>query len=124
MNNWIGNNLRSFPLLIGLVPAVICQAQSTVIEGRISDRASGEPLPFVNIAFVDSKIGTTSDIDGSFRLQSFYATDSIRVSSVGYAPVSIKIDRDREQRIEVDPIRLQTFLRPLLPVDEDEGVLN
>ena len=101
MKGWIGNSIHWLPILIAAIAPSIGLCQSTVVSGTVTDRASGQPLPFVNIAFVDSKIGTTTEMDGNFKLESFYATDSIRVSSVGYAPVTYKIDRDRAQRIDV-----------------------
>ncbi len=84
-----------------LAIAVGVQAQTTVVSGKVSDAVSGEPLPFVNIAFVDSRIGTITDFDGNFRLETYYATDSIRVSSVGYVARSIVVKRDREQTIDI-----------------------
>ena len=76
---------RPLPFINTLLMLVLCassMAQTTRITGTVSDAKSGEPLPFVNIAFVNSRIGTTSDIDGRFMLETFYATDSIRASFI------------------------------------------
>ncbi|MCB0793208.1 MAG: carboxypeptidase-like regulatory domain-containing protein [Flavobacteriales bacterium] len=84
-----------------LVLCASSMAQTTRITGTVSDAKSGEPLPFVNIAFVNSRIGTTSDIDGRFMLETFYATDSIRASFIGYLPATIKIIKDKEQVVAI-----------------------
>ena len=49
-------------LYVAAIAPSVGLCQSTVVKGRVIDRATGEPLPFVNIAFVDSKIGTTTAI--------------------------------------------------------------
>ncbi|MBS1569481.1 MAG: hypothetical protein JST45_08565, partial [Bacteroidetes bacterium] len=51
--------------LAGAVAAPVLMAQTTRITGVVTDAGTGEPLPFVNISFTDSRVGTNSDIDGS-----------------------------------------------------------
>lgn len=74
-------------------------AQTTKVNGRVVDKTSGEPMPFVNIAFTGTKIGTTTNIDGYYKLESYYAIDSIAASFVGYARTAAKINKDVEQTI-------------------------
>ncbi len=76
-------------------------AQNTVVRGMVTDAATGEPLPFVHIAFVGSKVGTSTDMNGRYELNSYYATDSIIASFVGYAPRSFPVQRDREQTLDI-----------------------
>src|SRR5690606_1453776 len=85
----------------GTFLALGLQAQTTRVIGKVTDATTGDPLPFVNIAFTDSKSGTTSDMDGNYVLETFYATDSIRASSVGYSPRSFPIRNDVEQTIKI-----------------------
>jgi hypothetical protein len=85
-------------ILAGLLPA---SAQTTRISGVVSDATTGETLPFVNIAFIDSRIGTTTDFDGRYAFDTYYATDSIRVSCVGYLPKTLPVKRDRDQVIDI-----------------------
>jgi hypothetical protein len=60
----------------------------------------GRVLPFVNIAFIDSRIGTTTDLDGRYAFDTYYATDSIRVSFVGYITRSFPVKKDKAQVID------------------------
>ena len=64
--------------------AYTLQAQTTRVNGRITDKETGEALPFVNVFFTGTKIGTTSDINGYYTLESYYAIDSVGASFVGY----------------------------------------
>ena len=87
--------------LASVVLAGALAAQTTKVSGVVTDAATGEPLPFVNVAFVDSKIGTVTDFDGRYVLDTYYATDSIRAMAVGYAPRTIAVKRDKEQVIDI-----------------------
>lgn len=59
-------------------------AQETIVQGKVTDAASGDPLPFVNVFFKGTSIGSTTDFDGNFTVRSFNATDSLVASYVGY----------------------------------------
>lgn len=83
-----------------MMSAAGAMAQKTVITGRVLDAETDEPLPFVNVAFKDSKIGTSTDFSGEFRLETYYATDSIIASFVGYLPKSMSVRKDRTQVID------------------------
>lgn len=86
-----------------LLTLVVDQAysQTTKVSGKITDAQTGEALPFVNIQFKDSKIGTSSDIDGKYEIETYYATDSLIVSYVGYIRKSVKVRKDRAQTLDI-----------------------
>lgn len=77
-------------------------AQKTKVYGVIKDAVTGETLPFVNVYFKNSKIGTSSNLDGEYVLESYYATDSIIVTFVGYKKAAFAIKKDIEQEINID----------------------
>ncbi|MFY0625188.1 MAG: carboxypeptidase-like regulatory domain-containing protein [Reichenbachiella sp.] len=56
----------------------------TRIFGSIVDEISGEPLPYVNISFEGTAIGTVSDVDGKFYIETTEATSRLKVSFIGY----------------------------------------
>lgn len=74
-------------------------SQRTVVSGNVSDAKTGEPLPFVNVAFQNSKIGTTTDFNGLYKIESYFATDSLTATFVGYKPLSFKVKKDQSQTI-------------------------
>ena len=75
-------------------------AQTTIVTGRVLDSITEEPLPFVNVAFLGTKIGTVTDFDGNYRLDSYYASDSVVCSFVGYGSEVRRIKRDESQVID------------------------
>lgn len=74
-------------------------AQRTVVSGTVRDAESGEALPFVNVVFVGTKVGAMTDIDGNFSIETYYASDSLRASFVGYTPQTKKVKKDQTQVI-------------------------
>ena len=52
-------------------------AQTTRVSGKVFDSETKEPLPFVNIIFKGTRIGTTSDFDGNFLLSTSEKVDSL-----------------------------------------------
>ena len=60
------------------------------ISGTVRD-AQQESIPFANIFFVGSSIGTVSDENGKFYLESNKTYSEIDVVSIGIACVSISV---------------------------------
>jgi len=59
-------------------------AQETVVQGKVTDAESGDPLPFVNIIFKGTTIGATTDFDGNYIIRTTHGSDSLIASYVGY----------------------------------------
>lgn len=107
-------SLKYFALVCLLTLGNVLMAQTTRVKGRVTDKATGEPLPFVNISFLGTKIGTTSNIDGYYTLESYYAIDSIAASFVGYQRSVLSFEKDVQQtinfKLEESSIMLQEVL--------------
>ncbi len=112
---------RWFPAIALLVLVPQVEAQTTRVTGKVTDAKTGETLPFVNIAFIDSRIGTTTDIDGNYSFDTYYATDSIRVSFIGYITRSMAVKKDKAQVINValDPSSFELAEVVIRPPDEN-----
>ena len=87
-------------LLLGSNAAA--QGVTTTVQGTVTDAISGEALPFVQIGFVGTTTGTTSDMDGRFRM-SLTSTrgigrDTLRFQMMGYKPVTLSIAAGTTQR--------------------------
>ena len=77
--------IRALQLLsIFLSITVTGFSQSTVVKGKVTDKESGEPIPYVSIMFRHTQIGTLSDTLGNYQLISKNKVDSIQFSAVGY----------------------------------------
>ncbi len=55
-----------------------------MVSGRVTDAATGDPIPFVNVFIMGTTTGTTTDFNGRFELSLPAATDSLSASYVGY----------------------------------------
>jgi len=64
--------------------SVSLHAQETIIKGKITDAASGDPIPFANIIFRNTTIGTRTDFEGNYALKTTTPTDSLVVTFIGY----------------------------------------
>jgi hypothetical protein len=65
------------------------------LSGQVTDAQTGEPVPFASVALVGRRVGTLSDEKGQFSLVTKTLSDSLAVSSLGYATLRHKIDPDR-----------------------------
>ena len=75
-----------------------CEAQSTKIKGKIVNE-SNEPMPFVNIKFRNSNVGTVTDFDGKYSLETKWATDVLEASFLGYTTASKSVLKNKSQTI-------------------------
>ena len=75
---------RKYIYLLLLLAAQICSAQTTSVTGKVTDDRTGEPIPFASIAYIDSRVGTVTDINGVYLIDTYYATDSLVICCVGY----------------------------------------
>ena len=73
-------------VIIGLLLTTAMQAQ---VSGTVRDSLTGEPLSYVNIWVAGQNIGSTSDEEGRFELERAKVGDTIVLSAVGYASVSV-----------------------------------
>jgi hypothetical protein len=89
-----------FALFFMVISNNLC-SQKTVISGKVIDDETNEPIPFTNICFQHSPVGTISEMDGSFFLSTFHATDTLLISSLGYEIKRVVVMKGKEQVINV-----------------------
>ncbi len=64
-------------------------AQSGSLKGKITDKLTNEPVPFANIVVLGTKIGTTSDLDGNFKITGLKpGYIKLKVYFIGYKPAT------------------------------------
>ncbi len=75
------------------------QSQMASISGRVT--SVSEPIPDVNIRIRGSRIGTSSDAEGRYRLEPLEkGTYEILATAIGFEPFAVKITlSENEQRI-------------------------
>ncbi len=110
--------LKIFVTLFFFFPFIIL-GQKTTVTGVINDKVFKEALPFVNVYFNDTKIGTITDIDGRFSLSSYYGTDTLVISFIGYKTEKVKILKDKKQNINISLQELSTSLEEITVTPSD-----
>ena len=83
----------------------------TKVRGKVFDIKTGEPLPFVSVYFTNSNVGTTTDLDGVFSIDTRYATESVTASFLGYEDMALTINKEVRNdlifRLKAESLQLQ-----------------
>jgi hypothetical protein len=86
-------------------------AQETIVSGKVTDANSGDPIPYVNVTYVGTNLGVTTDFDGNYEIKTAHASDSLLVSYIGYKPKKKAVTKGIRQvinfQIEEDITSLQ-----------------
>lgn len=96
-----------FQILLALLAVTISaffnpvSAQITKIRGSVVDAETNEPLPFVNVSFKGTTIGTVTDFEGRFFIETRTAGDSLTVSFIGYEPQTLVIRKGVYQEFTI-----------------------
>ncbi|MEQ8580281.1 MAG: SusC/RagA family TonB-linked outer membrane protein [Marinoscillum sp.] len=77
---------RILPFCMLMLMGIVVLGQQTV-SGTVSDAQSGEPIPGATVLIKGTDSGTTTDLDGKFRIQIENETDVLVFSSIGFASV-------------------------------------
>lgn len=77
------------------------QAQITRVRGTVLDYETSEPVPFANVVFPNTSIGTITDFDGSFEIQTVQKVDSIIATYLGYQTTSLAIVPGQDQEVTI-----------------------
>lgn len=90
---------RLIYILILAVPLSL-SAQQTTIQGKITDGATNEPIPFANVYFKGTTIGSTTDFDGRYKITTPTPGDSLTVLVVNYKSRTKKIKKGSVQNLD------------------------
>lgn len=72
----------------------------TQISGKVKD-AKDEPVPGVSVLLKGTKIGSTTDINGDFKLRTDSKQGVLVISSIGYTPQEVNINGQTEFNIRL-----------------------
>lgn len=88
-----------FAWLLTMLP-IMAEAQSptTGIQGRVRDAETNEPVPFVQIVFDGTTVGTETDMDGRFELSNEQGYTTVSFRMMGYEPQKMKLKRGKTQK--------------------------
>jgi hypothetical protein len=95
-------HLYNFCLLMVMFFPLFGEAQipgEVIVNGRITNAITNEPLPFVNVVFVKTNTGTVTDIDGKFMLTGKKYSNKIQISCMGFETVELPFRPGQPQPI-------------------------
>lgn len=99
--NQIQSSRALYVLAFILVFGISSNAQ-TAISGKVTDAASGEPLPFANIIInKNPHLGTVTDIDGKFKYSGKETITTAELTYVGYSSQIISVSPANAKSIHI-----------------------
>ena len=73
-----------FAVLLTIMFISISSFAQSKFAGRVSDSKSKEPLAFVNIIYNSKNQGTSTDLDGYFKIDDYSKIEFLRITYLGY----------------------------------------
>jgi len=87
-------------LVLCLIMSGINLKSQTIISGTVFDAETKEPLPFVNVVFDHSTVGTITDYNGAYHIKTNFPSDSLVATSLGYQNKKFKVRKNATQVID------------------------
>ena len=69
--------------------------------GKVLDKETKEPIPFVNMILKGTNFGATSNFEGLFTIEAKTKSDTLIVSCIGYKSQRIRIQKGSFQKFDV-----------------------
>ncbi|WP_179344219.1 SusC/RagA family TonB-linked outer membrane protein [Winogradskyella ursingii] len=82
---------NKFLTLLAFVLSIAMNAQNVNVSGTITEEATGQPLPGVNVIIKNTATGTSSDFDGKFYLENVPLNSVLVISYIGFTTQEITI---------------------------------
>src|SRR5258708_7044726 len=73
----------AFSIILSLVVVLQLSAQNRTVSGRVTSSGNGTPMPGASIVIKGTTNGTTSDVDGNYKLDA-KSEDVLVFSFIGY----------------------------------------
>lgn len=102
--------IKTFLTILFLVSFSVVYAQNTQVKGTVTDSSTGEPVAFASVQLKGTKIGVSTQDNGSFVISapndgilifSFVGYETIEVAISGRAILDVKISPDAESLEDV-----------------------
>ena len=92
---------------------LVAQAATGVVEGRVTEAATGRPLDNVQVVIAGTSVGGATNETGSYRIVGVPARQvEVRARRIGYAPLSQSVVVTAGQSVTAD-FRLQVSILQL-----------
>lgn len=111
--------------LLAIFFAAPAIAQKTEIAGKLTEKGIGTPIPYANIVFTGTYVGTMTDINGNFKLLTAKPTSTIEVSAIGFSKktLPVKIGQSNTYYIELSEETITLDEIKILPGENPANIL-
>ncbi|MHC1708280.1 MAG: DUF5686 family protein [Bacteroidales bacterium] len=99
-----------------LSSSFISFAQVTKIRGQVTDAQTKEPIPFVNIVLKNTTIGTQTNFEGEYSIETRTYSDSLIASFLGYVKQSRKVQKGKFQTLNFELVPANVLLNEVVIV--------
>lgn len=83
--------------------------QNLLLNGRVLDAETKEPLPFVNVVYTEKGTGTTTNLSGYFSIPVSENLSNLRFSYVGYEILSLSVKDTDFSKLIVAELQKKSF---------------
>ncbi len=84
----------------------------TKVRGRVFDAQTKQPMPFVNVGFLGTSVGVSTDLDGRYSIDTRFPSDTLFASFISYKDGYKRIVRDKKNKfdffLETESIKMAT----------------
>ncbi|WP_192350098.1 DUF5686 and carboxypeptidase-like regulatory domain-containing protein [Algoriphagus sp. Y33] len=70
-----------------------------VVKGKVTDSATGDPIPFASVLLKGTSVGISTDFEGNYSIDARTLTDSISVNYLGYISAVKALQQVAEQTV-------------------------
>ncbi len=72
----------------------------TRVRGKVYDAQTKEVIPFADVGFKGTNVGVSTDLDGAYKLETRFPSDTIFATFLGYKPQFFVTEKEKRQRID------------------------
>jgi len=102
---YINKILKSLRFLLALILLLICSnpafAQTTSVQGVVTDSVTGKPIEFATVRFDGTTIGRLTDEGGRFSISNRTQHNTVTVSLMGYETRTITVSTNQQTKLEI-----------------------
>ncbi|HTD39709.1 MAG TPA: DUF5686 family protein [Mucilaginibacter sp.] len=99
--NYTYNIIKSTLLLLFILLSSILMAQQTIVKGVVTDARTHETMPGVSVSFDGTSIGSSTDMQGNYRIVTDGNYSRIKISFIGYKTTYKDITPGTSQTINI-----------------------
>ncbi|HRY32374.1 MAG TPA: DUF5686 family protein [Bacteroidales bacterium] len=106
--------MRRLMLIVALMIPLALSGQITKIMGKVIDAETKDPIPFVNILLKNTTVGTQTNFEGEFSMETRTHSDSLLASFIGYHRQAKAVQKGKFQTINFELVPANVLLKEVV----------